>query len=187
MGGGGGSDVFSKGGSSGSQSSPYASALWSLGSQLFREANPTLKLLFGQMQEALKTGGVGAQIPIIQQAVASARSAQAGALGSAKDAMARLGLGSSPLANSQLASANMNIEQGIAGIPTSMAQQMIGQAGSLASGVTGMGLGTAGTAAGLDTNWEQQWWNISHSGYGGGGMPGYGGGGSQNNSSSLFS
>lgn len=142
----------SKSSSSGSSNSPFAGVLASWASQLFRESNPTLKLLFGQMNEALKTGGVGAQIPIIQSAVTNMQSSLSQSMGSAKDFLAKLnGTGTSPLGGYMLDAMSMTGNQNIANTKTSMAMDLIGKAPGLASGVTGQAMSGLGTAAGLDT------------------------------------
>lgn len=142
-----------KSSSSSQSSSPFASVIAGMASKLFKESNPTLKLLFGQMNEALKTGGVGAQIPIIQSAVTNMESSLSQSMGSAKDFMSRLnGTGTSPLGGYMLDAMSMAGQQGIATTKTNMAEQMISGAPGLASGTVGQSLSGMGVATGATTS-----------------------------------
>ena len=97
--------------------------------------DPVQTQLFQQIGEALRTGGVGAQIPIIQQAVSQSRSALGTSLQQSSDELARTGLLGTPFGQRQLAGQRQAGEQQIAGIPTQGAQQLIGQAPQLVQGL----------------------------------------------------
>lgn len=103
--------------------------------EMFRESTPVRQELLGQTLEALTTGGVGAQIPIIQRAVESSKAALGQGLRSTTENIAQMpGLGGTPFAESMLAQQRVGGEQQIAGIPSQIAQQFAGQAPNLALG-----------------------------------------------------
>ena len=87
--------------------------------------------LFGQIGEALRTGGVGAQIPIIQQALSQARTSLGQGQEQTSNELARVGLTGTPFGQRALAEQRATGEQQIAGIPTQFAQQLAGQAPQL--------------------------------------------------------
>src|SRR5262245_47727887 len=78
-----------------------ASSLQQQGSTIFSETQPVMQQLLGQMSEALSTGGVGAQIPLIQKSVEASRQATSQGLREAEELGARVGggRGSSALSN----------------------------------------------------------------------------------------
>ena len=89
------------------------------------ETRPLRSELFGQITEALRTGGVGAHIPIIQSAVASSRAATSSALRGTSDSLARTGLSRTPFATRELTGTRLTGEQATTGIPTSLAQALM--------------------------------------------------------------
>lgn len=88
-----------------------------------------------QVTEALRTGGIGAQIPIIGQAVSSANQAQSQALQGTENSLASSGLTRSPYGQSILAQQRQQGAQAIGRIPTDYAQQFIGQGPSFSGGL----------------------------------------------------
>src|SRR5271170_5012206 len=129
------------------QSSPMSNVLSAMSMQMFRESNPTMKTLLGQTNEALQTGGIGAQIPMIQSAVTNAQSSLSGSMQSAKDAFAKIpGLSGSPVAQGQLSNMSMQGNEAISQIPTNMAMQFIGMGTQAAGGMMGQSTGAMGQA-----------------------------------------
>jgi hypothetical protein len=115
-----------------------AKLLAGLSARTFFESDPSRRNYFRQLNEALKTGGVGARIPIIQRAIEaqSAANQQTNTLN--REKVARAGLGGSAFdVNAQLAAHTIQSRQ-LAGIGPSMAQAMIGEAPSLITGATGI-------------------------------------------------
>lgn len=96
-----------------------------------RKSIPLRNEVFRQVQEALKTGGVGARIPMIQQAVSQSQQATGRAVSQTSEELAKRNIGGS-FAASQLAGVRQAGEQATAGIPTQMAQQLLSQAPTLA-------------------------------------------------------
>ena len=97
--------------------------------------DPVQTQLFSQISEALRTGGVGAQIPIIQQAVSQSQAALGTSLQQSGDELARSGLAGTPFAARALGEQRRAGAQQIAGIPTQGAQQLIGQAPQIVTGL----------------------------------------------------
>lgn len=118
--------------------------------RLMREAAPSRKLMFSQLEEALRTGGVGARIPIIQRAVGDVQAATTRAMGQSREQFARAGIGGSPIALQSLAQQQMAGSQAAARIPTEIAGQIIGAGPQMVAGQEQQALGgfaTAGAAA----------------------------------------
>lgn len=97
--------------------------------------------LLGQITEALRTGGIGAQIPIIQQSVSASNQAASDALRQTRDSLAQSGLSRTPYGQSILAGTRMQGAQQTAGIPTQYAQSFIDQAPGFSQGLLGQILG----------------------------------------------
>ena len=98
--------------------------------------------LLSQISEALKTGGVGAQIPIIQNAVSGANQATSQALKGTTESLARSGLGATPFGQRQLAETRLAGAQAAGAIPTQFAQQYIQAAPQYGQGLLGTILGS---------------------------------------------
>jgi hypothetical protein len=115
---------------------------------LFKTAKPLFQESAAQQLEALKTGGVGARIPMIQRAVEASKAATAGALRGTTDELAATGLAGTPFAASTLAGTRMSGEQATSQIPTTIAQHVIS---SPTSGLdmirAALDFGTAGAGA----------------------------------------
>lgn len=117
-------------------------------SGVIQEGKPLRTELLGQQLEALQTGGVGAQIPIIGAAQSQSRQATARALAGITDDLARSGLARSPFGQRQLASTRLSGEAATDLIPSQVAQAFI--AGAPTTGFAGIapGISGLGTAAG---------------------------------------
>jgi len=119
----------------------YASANMGMTGKPLREA-------MSQLTEALKTGGVGARIPMIQRAVEQQNQATSQALGQTAETLAQRNIGGTQaariMAGTQLAGASAASR-----IPTDVAQQVISQGIPQAMGLRTMGFGglqSAGSA-----------------------------------------
>lgn len=112
-----------------------------------RVAGPVRESLFKQILEALQTGGVGAQIPIIGQAQERQQQALSRSIEGTKEDLFRAGLGQSPFGIDILSRQRTAGEQGIARIPTDIAQQFISMAMPGSLGATQSSIGGLGQAA----------------------------------------
>lgn len=124
---------------------------------ILRQTGPVRKELLGQTLEALKTGGVGAQIPIIQRAVEQSKEATGQALKGTSDQAAAGGV-TGPYLQSILAATRMKGEQNTSQIPTEIASNFIAGAPSLISSQQGQGLQALGQGAQIDL--QQQEFNV---------------------------
>lgn len=127
-----------KGGSSGAgstsisaQPDPETSAFTK---ELREGTKPIRDEVFGQVLEALKTGGIGARLPIVQRAVEGSRAATSQALNATTAAASGTGLEKSPFLARILAETRLGGEQATAGIPTAVAKEFIDIAPALATG-----------------------------------------------------
>ena len=148
-------------------STAAANKLASLSQQMFNQSKPARGAMFKQLNEALRTGGIGARIPIIQRAVGDVRAGTAASSQRASEQFARSGLGGSPFAAQQLAQIQMAGSQQESRIPTDIAQQLI----SAGPGLISAGSGIPGLAAAA--NIQQSAANVGSqnaaAGYGAGG------------------
>jgi len=112
----------------------------------FKQQRPITREFGRQTLEALRTGGVGAQIPIIQRAVEQTRAGTSGAL-----RQAEAGLGSllgTPFGQSMLAQITQQGRAAAATIPSQFAQQFIAGAPGFSGQTAQLGAGLAGQAYG---------------------------------------
>jgi hypothetical protein len=112
------------------------------------ESRPVRQEIFRQVTEALKTGGVGAQIPLITRAVESSRAATSRTLAETEASLGRSRLAGTPFGQRILAETRLGGETATAQIPTALAQQFTSVAPNLA-------LGSAGTVISGLTNASQ--------------------------------
>ena len=96
-----------------------------------RKSIPLRNTVFSQLGEALRTGGVKARIPMIQQAVSQSRSAASRAISGTSEELARRNIGGS-FAGNALAGLGLQARQQEAGIPTKAIQQLLAQGPGLA-------------------------------------------------------
>lgn len=97
--------------------------------------------LIQQITEALRTGGIGAQLPIVNQAVSGASQATSDALRATQDSLATSGLTRTPYGQSILAGQRQQGAQATARIPTDYASQYIAQAPQMSQGLLSTILG----------------------------------------------
>jgi hypothetical protein len=100
--------------------------LQDISNRLIAQTNQPRKLILKQLTEALRTGGVKAKIPLIQQAVSAANRELGGSLARTSEQLAARNIGG-PFAQRILAQNRVAGEQGIAAIPTQTAEQLISQ------------------------------------------------------------
>ena len=110
-------------------------------------SRPAREELFGQVSEALTTGGVGARIPIISKSVEASKAATSQALKQIDESLARSGLATSPFGARVRAGEVSRGARATAAIPTNIAQQLISFAPNLVTGTGGQVLQGAGVAA----------------------------------------
>lgn len=130
------------------ESSQNVDQLGQMARALFNETAGLRKEYMGQSMEALKTGGIGAQIPIIARALEASKSATSQSQQMTQDSLGRSGLIGTPFGQSILAQQIMQGNQHTADIPTQYAQNFISQIPSFITALTGQGIqGQSGAAA----------------------------------------
>jgi len=113
-------------------------------------SRPVRAETYAQTLEALKTGGVGARIPMIQRAVEGSRVATSNALQQITESLASSGLKNTPFGQRTLAEVRTKGAAREADIPTQIAAAMAGFAPQLTQGAektTVAGYGTGYGAA----------------------------------------
>ncbi|HXU80084.1 MAG TPA: hypothetical protein VN914_01720 [Polyangia bacterium] len=114
--------------------------LLSVASQLINESAPLRKEVLGQTLESMQTGGIGAQLPIVQKGIEASRAATASTLSGLDESLARSGLGRSSAAIANRANTTLTGELATQAIPQDVASQFIAIAPSLTMGFTGQGM-----------------------------------------------
>lgn len=129
------------------ENSPQTDQLSSMARALFNQTAGLRKEYTNQSLEALKTGGITAQIPIIARALEHSRRAQSQSRQTTTDNLARTGLVGTPFGQSILAQQEITGNQQIADIPTNYAQSFINQIPNFVSTMTGQGIQGQGQAS----------------------------------------
>lgn len=93
-----------------------------------QDVDPLRGMLFEQIGEALRTGGVGAQIPLVQRSVAESRRATGETMRGVERQLSAMGLLGTPFGQRQMAELALAGRREAARIPTEMAQQFAGLA-----------------------------------------------------------
>jgi hypothetical protein len=115
---------------------------------LFKQGKPLVAESSAQQLEALRTGGVGAKIPLIQRSVEASKQATGTALAATKDDLAAAGIGATPFGQNILAQTRMRGEQAASQIPPAIAEDVIhGGTTGLDSIRSALGFGAAGSRA----------------------------------------
>lgn len=99
--------------------------------RLFANQNPVRNELFKQILEGLRTGGIGAQIPLAQRAVGQANQATSQALRRSEASLAGSNLAGTPFGQQILAQQRQAGAQQASGIPLQVAQSLISAAPNL--------------------------------------------------------
>lgn len=136
----------------GGKSNPQQGTLDSMVKELFGQTRSARTDLFSQLSEALRTGGIGARIPIVSKAVEAAKGGVSKALTQTDEALAKIGLTGTPFGENIKAQTRLAGEGSVARIPTDYAQHFIDMAPALISGQTGQAVQGAGQSAGLTTS-----------------------------------
>lgn len=102
--------------------------------ELREGTKPIRDEVFGQVLEALKTGGIGARLPIIQKSVEASRAATSEALTATKASASGTGLEKSPFLQTLLANTRLAGAASTNAIPQNIAKEFIDIAPSLATG-----------------------------------------------------
>src|SRR5882757_8885635 len=129
-----------------SQFSPYAPQLEGFAKYLMGRSKSVLNPLTAQTAEALKTGGVNAQIPIISRAVSASRGAESSSNTQTQEALSRSGLANTSFGASIMGNQEMAGAERTAAIPQDIAGQFIANAGSLGLGEASGGIGAGASA-----------------------------------------
>jgi hypothetical protein len=137
--------------SSSSTSSPWADVLGKIGLQEWRMAKPAISTYNQQAAEALKTGGVNANIPSINAAVDASRQSSSQSETQLREQLARSGLAGTPFAETIMAQTQGGDAARTGAIPAEATQAFIGQAVPQLEGQAGRAAGAIGTAGGLNT------------------------------------
>ena len=113
--------------------------------QLAAETTPIRGELSNQFLEALRTGGVGAQIPIIGAAQSASREATSRALTGTEEQLTAAGLARTPFAARTMAQTRLSGETATSMIPTDIARAFIGAAPGFSMAPVGAMISGAGT------------------------------------------
>lgn len=129
-------------------------ALNQIAKQLFEETTPLRQEFTGQMESVLKTGGVGAAMPMISKSVERTRQASSTAMKGLDERLAVLGLAGTPFGEGIRAEQTQKGEIEAANIPTDFYKQLLPSILNFILGqgqtvVTGLG-GAAGAEASTD-------------------------------------
>ena len=133
-------------------SSPEVDNLGSYARALFNETAGLRKTYEDQGLEALKTGGITAQIPLIARALEASKGQLSQDLQATNDDLARQNLAGTPFGEGIRSQARITGGQQIARIPTDYAQGFIQQLPSFLASLTGQSFGGMGNAAGAQSN-----------------------------------
>lgn len=135
--------------SSQSTNSPWADVLGRIGQQQWRMAKPALSAYSGQTAEALRTGGVNANIPSINAAVDASRQSASQSETQMREQLARSGLAGTPFAETIMAQQQGADSARTGAIPAEATQSFIGQAIPQLEGQAGRAAGAISGAGGL--------------------------------------
>lgn len=108
--------------------------------KIVKGTNPVRTELLSQMLEALKTGGVGAQIPLIQRSVEASKQATSNAMVGTTEGLAQSNLVGTPFGQRILAQQRQAGAQQASQIPTQIAGQIAGGAPAFVAAMQGQGL-----------------------------------------------
>jgi hypothetical protein len=125
--------------SSGTETSPFAPLI----AKFAKSFLPAAKTYGQQETEALKTGGVNAQIPVINRAVDASRGAESTSNQQTQQALARAGLANTSFGAQILGNQEQAGAENTASVPTNIASQFI----STVPGTSNTGVGAASGAA----------------------------------------
>ena len=116
------------------------------GGQMVRATRPVRDTAIKQLLEAMRTGGVKAKIPLIQQAVSRANQATAGAMTQTAEQLGSRNIGGA-FASRIMAATRLAGNQQAAAVPTQVAESLIGQYMPFVGQIQSLGMGAFSTAA----------------------------------------
>lgn len=135
---------------------------------LFNQTSPLRKEFTDQSLEALKTGGIGAQIPLIARAVEASKAQTSQNLQTTQENLAKSRLAGTPFGQAIMAGSRIAGDQATARIPTDYAQGFISQIPGFIGAMTGTAVqGQSGAAANqtqLYSSYNQGYSNILSAG-----------------------
>lgn len=128
---------------------------------LFNETSPLRKEFTDQSLEALKTGGIGAQIPLIARAIEASKAQTSQNLFTTFENLSKSRLAGTPFGQAIMAGSRIAGDQATARIPTDYAQSFISQIPGFIGAMTGTAVqGQSGAAAN-----QTQLYNSYNQGY----------------------
>lgn len=135
---------------------------------LFNETSPLRQEYTKQALEGLRTGGIGAQIPLIARAVEASKAQTSQDLLTTQENLNKSRLSSTPFGQAILAGTRIAGNQATARIPTDYAQGFIQQVPGYAMGLTGQAVqgqtGASSNQVGLYNSYNQGYSNILSAG-----------------------
>jgi hypothetical protein len=135
-------------------------ALSQLATQLFEMAAPSLEEYYTQTEELLKTGGIGAQLPVIQQAVERTKQATSKSLQGLDERLAVLGLSGTPFGERTRAQTAMTGAQATAGVPSQYYQQWLSGLPNILTSLLGISVSGLTGAAGAEAETAFDWTSL---------------------------
>jgi hypothetical protein len=142
----------SSGSGSSSSGNPYAAGAEKRGKELFGQLDSTLQSFLGQIMQGLQTGGVGASIPIIQQAVSQSKAATSQAMGAENSMFSQEGAANNPAVKGIEAATGMQGAQSTAMIPSNYVMQLM----SMFPSLFGSGIGSSTNLMNQNSSQSQQ-------------------------------
>jgi len=109
---------------------------------------PLATELIPQITESLRTGGVGARLPIARKGVEASRAASSRATTGTEESLARGGLSGTPFGEAILALTRQRGEQATAAVPIDIAKSFSDLASSLITGGGAISIGGPGVSSG---------------------------------------
>lgn len=128
------------------QQSGIEKGLAGMGANMVRQTRPVRDQAIKQLLEAMRTGGVKAKIPLIQQAVSRANQATSGALTQTAEQLGSRNIGGA-FASRIMAATRLAGNQQAAAVPTQVAESLIGQYMPFVGQIQSLGMGAYSTAA----------------------------------------
>lgn len=109
---------------------------------------PLATELIPQITESLRTGGVGARLPIARKGVEASRAASSRATTGTEESLARGGLSGTPFGEAVLGLTRQQGEQATAAVPIDIAKSFSDLASSLITGGGAISIGGPGISSG---------------------------------------
>ena len=127
-----------------------SAALNEIAKKLFKETTPLRQEFTGQLEELLKTGGIGAQIPLISKSVERTRQAGSKAMTGTQERLAQTELAGTPFGERITGEVAQQGELAVAGVPGQWYSQMLPMILGLITGQGQTVVSGLGSAAGAE-------------------------------------